>query len=310
MSTPPSLIGEARPMLAIVLAFAVIYIIWGTTYLGITLSLQTLPPFLSGAIRFITAGGLMLVWVLLQNPGSLRDVPFGTAVLAGVLLSGIGNGFVIVAQQGVPSGVAALVVSAIPGIVLLFDALFFSRRRPGLAPMLGVLIALAGVGLLSSDVERMAGHATPLHVVALLSAATGWSLGTLIQQRAVTPRSIIPFTCVQMLAGGVFQLTLSGLTGEWSHFEVQQVSLISWFALAYLIVFGSIVAFNCFLWLLTQVPAPAVTTYALVNPVIALVLGSVILDERITPLAWLAALLVLTGVALVLFHGLWARRTV
>lgn len=299
---------SARPVLGIVLAFAVIYLVWGTTYLGITWSLQTLPPFLSGAIRFIVAGGLMLLWVLMRSPAALREVPLGKAAVAGVLLSGIGNGLVVFAQQGVPSGVAALVVSSIPGFVLLLDTLFFTRVRPALVRVAGMLIAIGGVGLLSTDIHRMSGDAQPLHVISLLAAAAGWSLGTLLQQKAVTPRTIVAFTSVQMLAGGLFQLIASGLHGEWVTFDPVSVSLASWLAVAYLIVFGSILAFNCYLWLLTQVSAPAATTYALVNPVIALILGAVIMNERITGPAMVAAALVLTGVSLVLFHGAWNAR--
>jgi drug/metabolite transporter (DMT)-like permease len=123
----------------------------------------------------------------------------------------------------------------------------------------------------------------------------------------VTSSTIFAFTAVQMLAGGVFQLSASALTGEWQNFDPSAVTTTSWIALGYLVIFGSILAFNCFLWLLTKVSAPAATTYALVNPVIALVLGAIWLDERITPTAMLAAGLVLSGVALVLFHG--AART-
>lgn len=301
MNTSPE--PASRSLTLIVLAFAVIYLVWGTTYLGIAYSLQSLPPFLSGAIRFLSAGALIGLWVLLRSPQHFREVPFLSACAAGVLLSGIGNGLVVFAQQAVPSGVAALVVSSIPGLVLLFDALFFTRVRPATLRIFGVLIAIGGVALLSADVGRLSGTAEPLHVFALLAAATGWSFGTLVQQSAVTPRTILAFTAVQMIAGGAFQLTAAAFAGEWQAFDPAAVTTTSWLALGYLVVFGSILAFNCYLWLLTRVSAPAVTTYALVNPVIALVLGAVWLQERITVTAMLAAGLVLSGVALVLFHG-------
>jgi drug/metabolite transporter (DMT)-like permease len=302
----PAASNRSRPVAAIVLAFAVLYIVWGTTYLGITYSLQSLPPFLSGAIRFLAAGTLIGLWVLTRSPQSFREVPLITASLAGVLLSGIGNGLVVFAQQAVPSGVAALVVSAIPGFVLLFDALFFARVRPAFIRIVGVLVAIGGVGLLTSDMGRLSGTAAPLHVISLLAAAIGWSFGTLIQQRAVTTRILIAFTAVQMLAGGLFQLLASALHGEWQTFDPAAVTTTSWLAVGYLIILGSILAFNCYLWLLTQVSATAVTTYALVNPVIALILGAVMLDERITSTAGIAAVMVLGGVALVLFHGAFA----
>ena len=139
-------------------------------------------------------------------------------------------------------------------------------------------------------------------------AAVGWGLGTLLQKGAVRPATVLGFTCVQMLVGGVFQGVLSVLDGEWQEFQLAEVTTTSWLALVYLIVLGSILAFNCYLWLLTQVSAAAVTTYALINPVIAMCLGALLLNERITLLAMLAAAMVIGGVALILFEGFWKRR--
>ena len=301
-SVPP------RNLLAIVLAFAVIYVVWGTTYLGIAFSLQSIPPFISGALRFLLAGSAMFIWLRLRDPRPFANVPWRTAVFVGVLNSGIGNGLVIYAQQGVPSGIAALVIGSIPGIVLLLDALFFTRRLPSVIPLIGMAIALAGVGLMANDMDNLTERARPLYVFALLFAASGWALGTLLQKGAVRPETVLGFTCVQMLVGGIFQAGLSVIDGEWQTFRFVDVTMISWLALLYLIVLGSILAFNCYLWLLTQVSAAAVTTYALINPVIAICLGALLLNERITPLAVAAAAMVLGGVALILFEGFWKRR--
>lgn len=297
-----------RNLLAIILAFAVIYIVWGTTYLGIAYSLQSIPPFISGAIRFLLAGAAMFLWLGIRSRSPFAHVPWRTAVFVGVLNSGIGNGLVIYAQQGVPSGVAALVIGSIPGIVLLLDALFFTRRLPSVIPLIGMAVALAGVGLMANDLGNLTDRAKPLYVFALLFAAAGWGLGTLLQKGAVRPETVLGFTCVQMLVGGVFQGGLSILDGEWQTFQFAEVTTTSWLALLYLIVLGSILAFNCYLWLLTQVSAAAVTTYALINPVIAMCLGALLLNELITPLAIIAAVMVLGGVALILFEGFWKRR--
>jgi len=308
MSSPPKPSSSPRNLLAIVLAFAVIYVVWGTTYLGIAFSLQSIPPFISGSMRFLLAGIAMFIWLGLCGRRPFADVPWRTAVFVGVLNSGIGNGLVIYAQQGVPSGIAALVIGSIPGIVLLLDALFFSRRLPSFIPLLGMAVALAGVGLMANDMDSLTDRAEPLYVFALLFAAAGWGLGTLLQQGAVRPETVLGFTCVQMLVGGLFQGGLSVLDDEWQTFRLAEVTTTSWFALIYLVVFGSILAFNCYLWLLTQVSAAAVTTYALINPVIAMCLGALLLDERITLLAVVAAAMVLGGVALILFEGFWKRR--
>jgi drug/metabolite transporter (DMT)-like permease len=283
-------------------AFAGIYIIWGTTYLAIALAIKTVPPFISGAARFIVAALAMYAWLRWRNNKPLAGVNVPFALFCGVLLSGIGNGFVIWAQQGIPSGIAALIVTAVPVIVLIIDWAFFSKRAPRTQALAGIAIAVAGVATIVLHTRTLAGHAQPLHLLAMLAAVIGWSFGTLMQKRAATAQTVLSFTCVQMFGGGIFQLAMSLIDGEWQTFDVTQVSMLSWIAIAYLVVFGSLIALNCYLWLLTRVPAQKVTTYALVNPVVALVLGAVVLNERVTPLAAISAALVLVGVALVLFQ--------
>jgi len=294
-------------------AFAGIYVIWGTTYLAIALAIRTVPPFISGAARFLVAAAAMFAWLRWRNARPFAGVNIPLALFCGVMLSGIGNGFVIWAQQGIPSGIAALIVTAVPVIVLVIDWAFFSKRAPTKQALVGTAIAVAGVATIVLHTRALAGHAQPLHLLAMLAAVVGWSFGTLLQKRAATAQTVLSFTCVQMFGGGVFQVGMSLLDGEWQRFDVNAVSLESWLAIAYLIVFGSLIALNCYLWLLTRVPAQKVTTYALVNPVVALLLGALVLGERVTALAATSAALVLIGVALVLFQeqsprAWWAAR--
>ena len=296
-------VSARNATLAIVAAFAGIYIIWGTTYLAIAITIKSIPPFISGAARFLIAAALMFAWLRWRNPKPLAGVNVPLALFCGMLLSGIGNGFVIWAQQGIPSGIAALIVTAVPVVVLVIDWAFFSKRAPRTQALAGTSIAIAGVATIVLHTRELAGHAQPLHLIAMLAAVVGWSLGTLLQKRIASPQTVLSFTCVQMLGGGLFQLTLSLFDAEWQLFDVTQISVTSWLALAYLVVFGSLIGLNCYLWLLTRVPAQKVTTYALVNPVVALILGAVVLNERVTPLAAISAALVLIGVALVLFQG-------
>lgn len=289
-------------VLPLVAAFAGIYLIWGTTYLAIAFTIQTLPPFVSGAARFFAAGGLMYMWLRWRSPAPLAGVKLAGAAWTGVLLSGIGNGFVIWSQQGIPSGIAALIVTAVPVAVLVLDWMFFSKHAPTRLALVGTGIAIAGVAAIIMHTRTLSGAAESLHLFGLLIAVLGWSLGTLIQKRHATAQGVLSFTCAQMLFGGAFQLAMSFVDREWAQFDPSQVSVASLCALAYLIVFGSLIGLNCYLWLLTRVPASKVTTYALVNPVVALILGALVLGEHVTPLAVVAALLVLGGVALVLFQ--------
>jgi drug/metabolite transporter (DMT)-like permease len=312
MNTSPNLTGAK--LLSIAAAFAGIYIIWGTTYLAIAITLQSLPPFVSGAIRFLVAGALMYVWLRLRSKEPLAAVDLGAAAWTGVLLSGIGNGFVIWSQQGIPSGIAALIITAVPVVVLVLDWAFFTRRAPKTLALAGTGIAIAGVATIVIHTRSLSGDVQLIHLVALIAAICGWSLGTLVQKRHANTRNVLSFTCAQMLFGGLFQLALSLLDGEWSQVNVAHISWSSAAALAYLIVFGSLIGLNCYLWLLTRVSAQKVTTYALVNPVVALALGAIVLDEPITAFIVAAAVLVLSGVGLVLFQDWrpvlpWRRET-
>ena len=288
--------------LAIVAAFAAIYIIWGTTYLAIAISIQTLPPFISGAIRFLLSGALMFAWLRLRSPEPFAGVNVVAAAACGVLLAGIGNGLVIWAQQGIPSGIAALIVTAMPVTVLILDWAFFSKRAPTRQGLIGTALAVAGVATIVMHTHSVAGTAQPLHLIAMFAAVLGWALGTLWQKRTASKDNVLGFTALQVLFGGLFQMMLSLLDGEWAHFSPASVSMSSWLAVLYLIVFGSIIGLNCYLWLLTRVSASKVTTYALVNPVVALILGALILGEEVTSTTVVATLLVLLGVALVLFQ--------
>lgn len=283
-------------------AFAAIYFFWGTTYLAIAVAIKTVPPFISGAARFLIAGGVMYLWLRWRNPRPLANVNIAMAALVGALLSGVGNGFVVWAQQGIPSGIAALIVTAVPVIVLLLDWAFFSKRAPRAQALIGTAIAVAGVVTIVTHTRSLSGTAQPLFLISLLTATIAWSFGTLLQKRSATPETVLSFTCVQMLFGGLFQLCMSLVDREWAHFDVAAVNVGSVLAIAYLVVFGSIISLNCYLWLLTRVPAPTVATYALVNPVVALMLGALVLNERLTALALIAAVLVLLGVGLVLFQ--------
>lgn len=294
---------------AVLAAFASIYLIWGTTYLAIVFAIQTVPPFVAGAVRYLIAAALLFVWLRWRQREPLAGVNIPIGLFCGVLLSGIGNGFVIWAQQGVPSGVAALFVTAVPVMVLVIDWAMFGKRAPSKQALLGIGVAVGGVATIILHTRSLAGHAQPLHLLSLIAAVVGWSFGTLIQKRAANTATVLSFTCVQMFGGGVFQLAMSFIDAEWHQFDLGAVSVASMVAIAYLTVFGSLIAVTCYLWLLMRVPAQKVTTYALVNPVVALVLGAVVLGERVTPLAALSAALVLVGVALVLFQGAqWKRR--
>ncbi len=297
-----------RLSLGVLAAFAGIYVIWGTTYLAIAFAVRSMPPFISGSARFALAGVLMYAWLRWRNPRPFAGINVPMMALVGVLLSGVGNGFVVWAQQGIPSGIAALIVASVPVLVLIFDWAFFSKRAPTRQGLFGTAVAIAGVATIVMHTRSLSGNAQPMYVLAMFVATTGWSAGTLLQKRWANTSTVLSFTCGQMLFGAAFQLLMSVATGEWFRFDPAAIEPQAIIAVLYLVVFGSIVGLNCYLWLLTRVPAPKVATYALVNPVVALVLGAAVLGERLTLLAVVAAMLVLLGVALIVFQDLpWVR---
>jgi drug/metabolite transporter (DMT)-like permease len=286
----------------ITLAYGCIYLVWGTTYLGIAFAIQTLPPFTSGSARFLLAAALMFSWLGITDAAQLRGLPWRHAMLSGALLGGAGNGFVVWAQQGLPSGTAALILASIPVVVLLLNWAFFERAPPTRRALAGTALALTGVTTIVATRHGVSGETSPVYVVVILMAVVAWSIGTLQQKRSTRPGQLLGVASVQMLAAGLFQGTMALLTREWIGFEFAQVSIASAAAVLYLAVFGSIIALTTYVWLLTQEPAQKVATYALVNPVIAVLLGAIVLGETVTASTAAGALLVIAGVALVLFQ--------
>jgi len=285
------------------MALGAIYLIWGTTYLAVVIMLRTIPPFAGSAMRYTFGGTLLLLWLLLFRRQAFAGLPWRRLVLAGVLLVAGGNGFAVWAQQGVPSGIAALLISSVPVFVMLLNWLFFARRAPEPRALIGILIGMCGVAVIVTHLHTPAGAVRMPYVLALLGAMLCWSSGTLVSRGTIAATQVSAATCVQMLVGATLLSSIALLHGDWRALFAAQVTLGSWLALAYLTVFGSIVALSCFLWLLTQVSAQKATTYALVNPLVALLLGSFLLGEKITANVALAVLLILVGVGLVLFQG-------
>ncbi len=288
-------------------AFAGIYVIWSTTYLAIALAIRTVPPFSVGAVRYLTAGGLMYAWLRTRESRPFDGLNIGGTILCGVLMSGVGNGLVMWAQQGIPSGVAALFVASLPMLILLFDWAFFSRQRPARLATIGVLVGLAGMTVLATHAGGLSGRIHPIHMLAVLVAEVAWAVATLLQRRFVPARRILNFTCLQLLAGGVFQLTAAIVGRDWVALSAHGVAGVSLLAVAYLTIMGTLVANNCYSYLIAHVSAHKVSTYALVNPVIALALGVVILGEKVSWAMLIASALVLLGVALILFQGMRRR---
>jgi len=292
---------ESSFRLRVILAFAGIYLLWGTTYLAIALALKTLPPFSFGAVRFLLAGGILFAWLRARERRPFEGLAFGQVLLCGILMLAMGNGLVAWSQQGIPSGIAALIVTSVPVVVLALDWAFFSKRPPAPRAALGTAIALLGVIVVITSVKKLSGNASPMHLAVIIAAVVAFSVGSLLQGRAGARTRVLNATCLQLLGAGLFLALMSGITGEWRLINPGNISASSVLAVVYLAVFSGIVAMTCYLWLLKHVSAQKASTYALVNPIVALSLGGIVLGERLTPKVMLSALLVLVGVGLVLF---------
>lgn len=291
------------PRWKVVTAFAFVYVIWGSTYLAIRFAIDTLPPFLMASGRFLVAGGLMWLWAKRRGAGRPTRRQVGAAAVVGALLLMGGNGGVVWAQQRIDSGLAALLVAMVPLWVVTIEWLLPGGRRPRLPLALGVVGGLAGIVLLVgpaelAGVERM----DLLGAGAVIVASLLWSIGSLYAARAELPKSARQATGIEMLFGGVGLLAVGSLSGEFARLDLAAVTPQSWAALAYLVVFGSLIAFSAYVWLLRVAPASKVATYAYVNPVVALVLGWAFAGEELTARTLLAAAVILASVMLIVTY--------
>jgi len=282
-------------------ALVTVYILWGSTYLAIRVGVQTIPPFLLAAIRFLVAGGLLYGWRRLVKDPSPTRLEWRSAAVVGFFMLVAGNGTLAWAEQRVVSGIAALIVGTSPIWMVLIDAIRPGGRRPNFQTGLGILIGFAGIALLIGP-GGFSGNGQsidPIGLAALVFCAITWSAGSLINRDAKLPESPLMGISMEMLAGGVMLLLLGTLTGEWSRLELAKVSTASLVGLLYLIVFGAMIGFSAYLWLLRVAPTPLVSTYAYVNPLIAIFVGNLLADELLTARILIAALVIVSSVALI-----------
>jgi drug/metabolite transporter (DMT)-like permease len=282
-------------------ALLAVYIVWGSTYLAIRFAVQTIPPFLMVATRFLVAGAILFAWRRLRGDPAPTSRQWLSAAVVGVLLLVLGNGSVVWAEQWVPSGVTALIVGTAPLFMVLIDALRPGGRLPDGRTVLGVLLGFAGIVILI-DPASLSANPERFFVVglAVLFLATFfWALGSLYSRKAKLPSSPLLGTGMEMLVGGVVLLGIATFSGEWSRLDLAAISLPSWLGLGYLIVFGALVGFVAYTWLLRSAPTPLVSTYAYVNPLIAIFLGAWLGNESLTPRILLAALVIVAAVVII-----------
>jgi drug/metabolite transporter (DMT)-like permease len=296
---PTAAASEYRASLpAIWSALIAVYLIWGSTYLAIRYVVETMPPFLMAAVRFIISGGFLYALRRFGGDPAPKAVEWRSAMIIGIFLLVGGNGGVVWAEQFVTSSLAALLVATVPLWMVSMDAFRPAGHRPGFPAVAGILIGFGGVVLLIGSVASGADAKNLLGVAALVVASLAWTTGSLYGRSAKLPTSPLLGTGMEMLAGGVALLLLATVLGEWSDLDIATVSRRSVLALVYLTVIGSS-AFVAYVWLLRVAPTPLVATYAYVNPLVAVLLGYFLAQEPMTVRTLLAAALIIGSVALV-----------
>lgn len=284
----------------LIVAFATVYIVWGSTYLAIRVAVETLPPFLLAATRFLIAGSMMFAFLRLRGTAMPTRNQWRNAGIAGVMMLLGGNGLVVWAEQTVSSSLTALLVALTPVWFALLDWLRPGGKRPAVYIWAGILVGFIGVALLVTGHNSSGVNVTrnPLGVGALVLAGFSWAAGSLWSRYHDKPESPWMNAALQMLCGGAALLALSLSCGEPAHFHFAQASLKSYWSFLYLVVFGSWIGFSAYVWLLKATTPASLATYAYVNPVIAVLLGRLLLNEPLGLRTLWAAAIILAGVVI------------
>lgn len=303
---------NTKTKLMVLLSLLATYFIWGSTFLGIRFAIETIPPLMMASTRFLL-GGFVLYFIARRIDSTPIERPrLVRAFFTGMLMTGIGNGLVTYAEQVIPSGIAALWNSAIPLWMMLFNWVAFEKKRPDVVSMSGAFIGILGVAVLVSyfsngESGQSINREQIYALMMLLASCIAWCVGSLIQKRDPTKTQPFKISSIQMFGGGFLLMISSLAIQEPLHFHFDQVSAKSFFSMLYLSIFGSVIAFTAYSWLITQLSPEKATTYALVNPLVALALGFWLANEPLHSRVLLSAALVLLGVSLILFKDALGR---
>ncbi len=299
---------SSRKLLILVAAFAAVYVFWGSTYLAIKYAIETLPPFLMAGSRFLFAGSILLLWGRLSKDYERPTLAhWRTSLIVGTLLLLGGNGAVVLAQHYIPSSLAALLVATEPLWIVILSWTWLGMGRPNRRVIFGLIVGFIGVWLLISGRAATGGDASAsgqlIGIGAVIIGTLSWAAGSIYGLRGESPRSSILAAGMQMVSGSVSMLLVGLLRGEATTFDPSAVSANSLFGLAYLIVFGSLVGFTAYSWLLKNARPSMVATYAYVNPVIAVLLGWLIAGEAMTGTMLFGAGIIVGSVVLITSQG-------
>lgn len=289
-----------RPTWKVLLAFGIIYFVWGSTFLAIRVGVREVPPFLLAGIRFVIAGGVLYGWMRLKGAPAPTGREWRSAILLAVMIFVLDYGLLFWAEQRVPSGIAAVMMATIPVFMALSEILIIKTRRLTARLVFASLLGVGGVVVLVNPSVSFGDSAiNPVGAIALLVAAVSWSVASVISRKLSLPSAKAMSSGAQMLAGGILLTLTAGLLGEFRGFHPQAVSAKAWLCLVYLIVAGSVIGFTAYVWLLHHESPTKVGTYAYVNPVVAVLVGYFFGGEAIGLRTIAGTLLVLVGIVVI-----------
>jgi drug/metabolite transporter (DMT)-like permease len=280
------------------LALIALYIVWGSTYLGIKFAIETIPPFFHAGVRFLISGLILVIWQRSAGQSMpTRKQWISTAIIGTLLLLG-GNGLVAWAEQFIPSGIAALIIGSSPMFLVIGEAIRPNGVKPNWQGIVGLLIGFVGIFILVGPSEISGGSTklNPFGVMALLAACLFWATGSIYSKTADLPKSSLMNTGAQMLMGSMSLFIVSLISGELNGWDVTAVSARSLYGLTYLTLVGSLVGFASYGWLLQNAPISLVSTYAYVNPIVAVLLGTLFANEVLEPRIWVATGIIIGSV--------------
>jgi drug/metabolite transporter (DMT)-like permease len=295
------MVAEAhRPTWKTLLAFAIIYFVWGSTFLAIRIGVHEVPPLILAAIRFSTAGLVLYLWMLARGERSPSLREWRSAALLGTVIFVFDYGLLFWAELRVPSGIAAVMLATIPAFMALSEIFFLRTQRLTFRLVLALLIGIGGVAVLMNHSLNLGGAAIDkLGAMALIFAAISWSVASALSRKVPLPKSKVMSSGVQMLAGGVFLAIAAGAFGEYRNFHPAAVSRGAWLSLAYLIVAGSIIGFTAYVWLIHHESPTKVGTYAYVNPIVAVLVGYFLGGEALSMRTILGSVFILISVVVI-----------
>jgi drug/metabolite transporter (DMT)-like permease len=288
--------------LRVILAFLAVYLFWGGTYVAIKLGLESFPPMLLAGTRHFTAGLFMLSVALFRKDAFPKAKEMMFSALIGLMMLLIGNGLVTLTEQTVPSSIVSLLIGAVPLWIIILNWSFGDKKRPTIYHLLGVTLGLIGIAFLVFQSQKDGiTHFDPLGIFLILMAAISWAAGSLVSRYASIPKSPYMNLSFQMLSGGFALFIASFIRQEWVGFDVMKVTSNAWISLCYLIFFGSILGYSAYIWLLRNVNPTWVSTYAFVNPVVAVFLGWLLAKESLSINALIAAAIIIISIVFMTF---------